>query len=129
MWIFISIHLFSVYPLQTLQKTRTGQTSNAIWGQKFEFDEIGDGEHLKVKCYSGDMFGDENIGSARVNLEGLVEGSLRDVWIPLEKVSLGELRLQIEAVRVDNYDGSQVYILSQPCQRKGQNYLHSLHCR
>ncbi|KAK4800095.1 hypothetical protein SAY86_025460 [Trapa natans] len=92
---------------KSLLKTRTGQTFNPIWGQKFEFDEIGDGEYLKIKCYSVDMFGDENIGSARVNLEGLIEGSLRDVWIPLEKVSSGELRLQIEAVRVDNYEGSQ----------------------
>ncbi|PKI48319.1 extended synaptotagmin-1 [Punica granatum] len=92
---------------KTLQKTRTGHTSNPTWGQKFEFDEIGGGEYLKVKCYSADMFGDESIGSARVNLEGLVEGLMRDVWVPLEKVSSGELRLQIEAVRVDDYEGSR----------------------
>lgn len=61
-----------------------------------------------MKCYSADIFGDENIGSARVNLEGLVEGLVRDVWIPLEKVNSGELRLQIEAVRFDEFDGSRV---------------------
>lgn len=55
------------------------------------------------------MFGDENIGSARVNLEGLTEGSPRDVWIPLEKVNSGELRLQIEAVRVEDSEGSKVF--------------------
>lgn len=118
-------HLFLFFKKKTLQKTRTGQTSNPIWGQKFEFDEIGGGEYLTVKCYSGDMFGDENIGSARVNLEGLVEGSLRDVWIPLEKVSSGELRLQIEAVRVDNNDGSRVYILHDHAKMR-RSYLHSL---
>lgn len=53
------------------------------------------------------MFADENIGSARVNLEGLIEGSPRDVWIPLEKVNSGELRLQIEAVRVEDSEGSK----------------------
>lgn len=61
-----------------------------------------------VKCYSEDTFGDDSIGSARVNLEGLVEGSVRDVWVPLEKVNSGELRLQIEAVRAEGSDGSRV---------------------
>lgn len=55
-----------------------------------------------------ELFGDESIGSAHVNLEGLVEGSLRDVWIPLEKVNSGELHLQIEAVRVADQEGSKV---------------------
>lgn len=61
-----------------------------------------------VKCYNEEIFGDENMGSARVNLEGLVEGSVRDIWVPLEKVNTGELRLQIEAVRVDDNEGSRV---------------------
>lgn len=39
-----------------------------------------------------------------------MKGSTRDVWIPLERVSSGELRLQIEAVRVDDQDGSRVCI-------------------
>lgn len=84
-------------------------TSDPTWNQKFEFDEIGGGEYLKIKCFIEEMFGDENIGSARVSLEGLIEGSPRDVWIPLEKVNSGELRLQIEAVRVDDYEGSKVF--------------------
>lgn len=62
-----------------------------------------------IKCYNEDTFGDDSIGSARVNLEGLVEGSIRDVWIPLEKVNSGELRLQIEAVRVEGSEGSRVW--------------------
>ena len=56
------------------------------------------------------MFGDENIGSARVNLEGLLEGSIRDIWVPLEKVNSGELRLQIDAVRVNDAEGSRVLL-------------------
>lgn len=48
------------------------------------------------------------MGCARVNLEGLVEGSIRDVWVPLEQVNSGEIRLQIEAVRVDDHEGSRV---------------------
>ncbi|KAM1295957.1 hypothetical protein TB1_015078 [Malus domestica] len=90
-----------------LQRTRTAHDLNPVWNQKFEFDEIGEGEYLMIKCFNEDTFGDDNIGSARVNLEGLVEGSVRDVWIPLEKVNSGELRLQIEAVRVEGYDGSR----------------------
>ena len=82
---------------------------NPVWNQKFEFDEIGGGEYLKVKCFSEETFGDENIGSARVNLEGLLDGSVREVLIPLEKVSSGELKLQIEAVRVEENEGSRVW--------------------
>lgn len=79
-----------------------------MWNHTFEFDEIGDGEYLKLKCFNEDTFGDENIGSATVNLEGLLERSVRDVWIPLERVSSGELRLLIEAVRVEDQEGSRV---------------------
>ncbi|KAK1372057.1 synaptotagmin-5 [Heracleum sosnowskyi] len=90
------------------QKTKSKQnTSNPIWNQKFEFDEVGNSEYLKIRFYSEETFGDENLGSARVNLEGLIEGSTRDVWIPLEKVSLGELHLKIEAVNVDDNEGSK----------------------
>ncbi|KAK1372073.1 Synaptotagmin [Heracleum sosnowskyi] len=90
------------------QNTKSKQnTSNPIWNQKFEFDEVGNSEYLKIRFYSEETFGDENIGSARVNLEGLIEGSTRDVWIPLEKVSLGELHLKIEAVNVDDNEGSK----------------------
>lgn len=81
---------------------------NPVWNEKFEFDEIGGAECLKIKCYSADIFGDDNIGSARVNLEGLKAGSLRDVWVPLEKVNTGEVRLQIEAVKSDSSEGSKV---------------------
>ncbi|KAL6281591.1 hypothetical protein ACE6H2_018472 [Prunus campanulata] len=92
---------------KSLQRTSTAHALSPVWNQKFEFDEIGDGEYLMIKCYNEDTFGDDSIGSARVNLEGLVEGSIRDVWIPLEKVNSGELRLQIEAARVEGSDGSR----------------------
>lgn len=95
-------------PFQALQKTKSMHASNPTWNQKFEFEEIGGNEYLKIKCYNEDTFNDDHIGCARVNLEGLVEGSIRDVWVPLEKVNSGELRLQIEAVRVDDFDGSRV---------------------
>lgn len=100
--------------LQVTQRTRTAQhTSDPTWDQKFEFDEIVGGEYLKIKCFLEEMFGEESIGSARVNLEGLVEGSMRDVWIPLERANSGELHLQIEAVQVDDQDGLKVLLLVQ----------------
>lgn len=61
-----------------------------------------------IKCLSSEIFGDENIGSARVNLEGISEDSCRDVWVPLEKVSSGEIRLQIEAVKNEDNEGPKV---------------------
>ncbi|KAK9271487.1 hypothetical protein L1049_001846 [Liquidambar formosana] len=79
---------------------------NPLWNQKIEFNEIGGGEYLKLKCYCEYTFGDDNIGSARVNLEGIIEGSLRDVWIPLEEVNSGEVRPQIE-VRNDESEVSR----------------------
>ncbi|KAI3962948.1 hypothetical protein MKW92_031788 [Papaver armeniacum] len=77
-----------------LYRTKTANVLKPVWSDKFELDEIGGGEYLKIKCYSEDTFTDDNIGSARVNLEGLVEGSS----------VAGELRLQVEAVKVDNYE-------------------------
>ncbi|KAJ7970373.1 putative Synaptotagmin [Quillaja saponaria] len=92
---------------KTIQRTKTAHTLNPVWNQMFEFDEIGGGEYLKIKCYGEETFGDDNIGSARVNLEGLAEGTNRDVWVPLEKANSGELRLQIEAVRINDFEGSR----------------------
>lgn len=95
--------------VQTVQRTKPApHSSSPTWNQKFEFDEIGGGEYLKIKCFTEETLGDESIGSARVNLEGLAEGSIRDVHIPLEKVNSGELRLQIEAIRVDDNENSRV---------------------
>ncbi|KAL6007485.1 hypothetical protein ACLOJK_032983 [Asimina triloba] len=87
---------------KNLLRTKAIQNSaNPVWNEKFEFDEIESGECLKIKCYSADIFGDDGIGSAQVNLEGLSEGTLRDAWIPLEKVNTGELRLQIETAKTE----------------------------
>ncbi|RDX73488.1 Synaptotagmin-5, partial [Mucuna pruriens] len=82
-------------------------SANPVWNQLFEFEENGSDEYLNVKCYSEEIFGDENIGSANVNLEGLEDGSIKDVWIPLEGVSSGELRLKVEVVRVEDQEGSR----------------------
>ncbi|ONK81485.1 uncharacterized protein A4U43_C01F29630 [Asparagus officinalis] len=91
---------------KAVHRTKTiSHASNPVWNQMFDLDEIGGGEYLKIKCYSADKFGDENIGNAQVNMEGIEEGTCRDVWVPLEKVSSGELRLQIEAVKSDDYEG------------------------
>ncbi|KAK3023559.1 hypothetical protein RJ639_044209 [Escallonia herrerae] len=96
---------------KSLRRTKSvPHASNPVWNQKFEFDEIGGSEYLKIRCYSEETFADDNIGSARVNLEGLIEGSIRDVWFPLEKVNSGELRLQIEAVKIDGYEGSRCHV-------------------
>lgn len=80
---------------------------NPVWSQKFEFGEV-EGECFKIKCYSADTFTDYFIGSVRFNLEGLTEELLRDVWIPLEKVVTGEFRVHIQAVRIDDLEGSRV---------------------
>ncbi|NP_001345470.1 Synaptotagmin-5 [Zea mays] len=93
---------------KALYRTKTlTHTVRPVWNHKFEFDEISGGEYLKIKCYNADMFGDESIGSARVNLEGLLEGATRDVWVPLEKVDSGEIRLEIEAIKNDHNNSLQ----------------------
>ncbi|XP_058179186.1 uncharacterized protein LOC131297966 isoform X6 [Rhododendron vialii] len=98
---------------KVIQRTRSApNTTNSLWNQKFEFHEIGGGEYLKIKCHSEETFKDDDIGSARLNLEGLIEGSMRDVWVPLEKVNSGELRFQIEAVRIHDNEGSRGSISS-----------------
>ena len=51
---------------------------------------------MKLKCYNVEFLGDESMGSARVNLEGLEKGETKDVWIPLEKVTTCEVILKIE---------------------------------
>lgn len=93
-----------------MRRTKTiNQDLNPIWNQKFSFQEISGGEYLKLKCYDADRFGDENLGSARVNLQGLEDGSKKDVWVPLEKIKQGEVRLRIEVAAPDyELDGSQV---------------------
>ncbi|KAF6175561.1 hypothetical protein GIB67_004942 [Kingdonia uniflora] len=79
----------------TIYRTRTIlRVMDPVWNQNFEFGEIEGGEYLKIRHFSQDTFSDDNIGSARVNLEGLLEGSVRVIWVPLEKVNTGELRLQ-----------------------------------
>lgn len=92
---------------KVVKRTKAVQnTENPVWNQVFEFDEIGGGEYLKLKCLYDETFGDEVIGNATVNLEGLTEGSVRDMPVPLEKVNSGEVRLLIEAVREEPNGGS-----------------------
>ncbi|GAB2292865.1 AT3g18370/MYF24_8 [Dionaea muscipula] len=92
---------------KAVQRTRSvARTTAPCWNQRFEFEEIGNGEYLKLKCLYEETFSDENIGVARVNLEGLMDGVVKDVWIPLEKVKSGELRLQIESVWLHDSEGT-----------------------
>lgn len=85
------------------------QDLNPVWKQGYEFPEIGNGEYLQLKCYDADYFNDENLGSARVNLEGLEDGVVKDVWIPLEKINTGEIRILIEAYNSESeVEASQV---------------------
>ncbi|XP_047306347.1 uncharacterized protein LOC124909744 [Impatiens glandulifera] len=82
---------------KAFHRTRTMKDNkNPVWNKQFEFEELECGECLNVKCYNEDIFGNQQLGGARVSLEGLVEGSVRDVWIPLEKVDSGELRLRLD---------------------------------
>ncbi|CAO2204821.1 unnamed protein product [Urochloa humidicola] len=93
---------------KALYRTKTlSHTIRPVWNDKFEFDEIAGGEYLKIKCFTADIFGDESIGSARVNLEGLLDGASRDVWVPLEKTDSGEIRLEIEPIKNDHNNSMQ----------------------
>ncbi|KAJ6340198.1 hypothetical protein OIU77_008037 [Salix suchowensis] len=77
---------------KVLQKTRTAHTSNPFWNQKFEFDEIVDDGCLKIKCYSEEMFGDENIGSARTQSESM---TLKDHGVLSQVHSMVGLNLSL----------------------------------
>ncbi|KAF3328924.1 extended synaptotagmin-1 isoform X1 [Carex littledalei] len=79
-------------------------TENPVWNHSFELDEIAGGEYLKIKCFNADRFSNDNIGSARVALDGIAEGASRDVWVPLEKVSSGEIRLKLEFLKTEDTD-------------------------
>ncbi|CAO2193474.1 unnamed protein product [Urochloa humidicola] len=93
---------------KALYRTKTlSHTVRPVWNDKFEFDEIAGGEYLKIKCFNADIFGDESIGSARVNLEGLLDGASRDVWVPLEKTDSGGIRLEIEPIKNDHNNSMQ----------------------
>lgn len=70
---------------------------NPVWEEQFEFHELVNEERLQLKCYDSDYLNDESLGSARVSLEGLEDGVQRDVWVPLERIDKGEIRLIIEA--------------------------------
>ncbi|XP_051137774.1 synaptotagmin-5-like isoform X2 [Andrographis paniculata] len=91
---------------KAIKKTKVIHSSNPAWNQKFEFDELS-GEYLKIKCHTEETFGDEFIGSARLSLEGLVEGSVRNCYVPLEKVDSGELWLQMEAFKAEDNENSK----------------------
>ncbi|KAK7398912.1 hypothetical protein VNO78_10086 [Psophocarpus tetragonolobus] len=94
---------------KVVKRTKVSPTTtnpNPVWNQSFEFDENDGDEYLNVKCFSEEIFGDENIGSANVNLEGLQDGTIKDLYIPLEGVSSGELILKVEVVGVDDKERS-----------------------
>jgi len=101
-----------------IRKTKTvNQDLNPAWNEDFLFQEVGGGEYLKIKCYDADRFGDENLGCARVNLQGLEEGKPKDVWVPLEKIKQGEIHLRIEVVASE--------LSPIPSQNGSENASHS----
>ncbi|XP_047327846.1 extended synaptotagmin-1-like [Impatiens glandulifera] len=94
-----------------IQETKVVRhTTSPVWDKQFEFEELTNGEYLKIKCYSDDTFIDKNLGGAQVSLEGLIDGCPRDVWVPLENVDSGDVRLKIEASKIDDNDGSNAWI-------------------
>lgn len=100
------------------------QDLNPVWKQGYEFPEIGNGEYLQLKCYDADYFNDENLGSARVNLEGLEDGVVKDVWIPLEKINTGEIRILIEAYNSESeVEASQNGTRDEPSVKPQQGLL------
>lgn len=100
-----------------IRKTKTvNQDLNPVWNQDFIFQEVSGGEYLKIKCYDADRFGDENLGNARVNLEGIEEGAPKDVWVPLEKINQGEIHLRIEVVASE--------LLQNPSTNGSENGSH-----
>ncbi|ESQ48067.1 hypothetical protein EUTSA_v10020065mg [Eutrema salsugineum] len=82
---------------KTIQKTKTVNSAECVWNQKFEFEELTGEEYLKVKCYREEMLGTDNIGTATLSLQG-INNSEMHIWVPLEEVSSGEIELLIEAV-------------------------------
>ncbi|XP_042388776.1 extended synaptotagmin-1-like isoform X2 [Zingiber officinale] len=93
--------------------------ASPVWNHEFNFDEIGSSsEYLEIRCYNTNIFGDENIGSARVNMEGISEGSSRDDWIPLERVNSGEVKLLIEVVKNDDDE-----ISKNPGMKQGSGWI------
>eukprot|EP00250_Pteridium_aquilinum_P006892 c16719_g1_i2 orf=702-3128(-) len=88
---------------KTVRKTKTvPRNLNPSWNQTFEFAEISGGEYLKLKCFDADLVMDDNLGSARVNLEGLEDDECRELWVPLENMDTGEVRLTIKAIRAQS---------------------------
>ncbi|KAH7404885.1 hypothetical protein KP509_15G048600 [Ceratopteris richardii] len=84
------------------RKTKTVKGDlNPVWKQTYEFPELHDVDHLQLKCFDADYITDENLGTARVNLDGLEDGVVRDIWIPLQKVKTGEIHLLLEAFTID----------------------------
>ncbi len=99
-----------------MRKTKiVNQDTNPIWNQGFPFQEVA-GEYLKIKCYNSDSFGEENMGSARLNLQGIEDGTVQDVWVPLEKTQQGEIHLKIEVLgselELDTYDEVHIFLSS-----------------
>ncbi|KAJ7538397.1 hypothetical protein O6H91_11G046200 [Diphasiastrum complanatum] len=84
------------------------QTLNPTWNQSFVFHEVSNEEYLKLKCYDQDFFtNDEKMGSARINVRMLEAGVGKDIWLPLEKIETGEIKLKMELLSETKSDGSQ----------------------
>ena len=80
------------------KKSRTVlHEQNPVWNEDFYFNVPTKKPVLKMKVFDADAVGvDDCIGTAEVNLHGLIEKKEREIWIPLEGARAnGEIGLSI----------------------------------
>ncbi|KAI4374489.1 hypothetical protein MLD38_012476 [Melastoma candidum] len=75
------------------QRTRTAPASYPLWNHKFEFDEIGGGEYLKVKDHNKAVLPTSSIGNCIAEYQRLPPNEQFDKWIPLQGVTEGEIQM------------------------------------
>lgn len=86
---------------KSVRRTRGGGDPNPTWAEVFEFRELAGGGQLRLICGDAGPWGASILGSARINLYGLQEGSVQSVWVPLEKALMGDVLLKLEIVPAD----------------------------
>lgn len=72
---------------------------NPKWNQNFEFKVHGPQDTLHIEAFDRDQLtADDSLGKARVGLSSLYKGVPADMWVKLEGVKSGEVRLTLTAV-------------------------------
>lgn len=76
---------------------------NPRWDQTFEFQIHSPQEELFIEAFDKDQLSrDDSLGKARVGLSTLYKGIPADMWVKLEGVKSGEVRLILTAVDFGN---------------------------